>query len=38
MSNLYDSDDLKKLPKVGAGAPEAWTAFLAFDQAAWPTA
>jgi len=34
MSNLYDSDDVKKLGKVGAGAPEAWKSFLAFDKAA----
>ncbi|HEY2008464.1 MAG TPA: carboxymuconolactone decarboxylase family protein [Rhizomicrobium sp.] len=34
MSNLYDSEDIKKLPKVGAGAPEAWKGFLAFDKAA----
>ena len=34
MSNLYDSDDIKKLGKVGAGAPEAWKTFLAFDKAA----
>ncbi len=35
MSNLYDSEDLKKLPKLGAGAPETWKAFLAFDHAAF---
>ncbi|HEY1875985.1 MAG TPA: carboxymuconolactone decarboxylase family protein [Rhizomicrobium sp.] len=34
MSNLYDSEDVKKLGKVGAGAPEAWETFLAFDKAA----
>src|SRR6202012_4186847 len=34
MSSLYDSDDIKKLGKVGAGAPEAWKTFLAFDKAA----
>ena len=34
MSNLYDSDDIKKLAKVGAGAPEAHKTFLAFDKAA----
>jgi AhpD family alkylhydroperoxidase len=35
MSNLYDSEDLKKLPKLGAGAPEAWKGFLEFDKAAF---
>ena len=35
MSNLYDSEDIKKLPKLGAGAPEAWKTFLAFDHAAF---
>jgi AhpD family alkylhydroperoxidase len=34
MTALYDTEDLKKLPKLGAGAPEAWKAFLAFDHAA----
>ena len=34
MSNLYDSEDIKKLGKVGAGAPDAWKVFLAFDKAA----
>jgi AhpD family alkylhydroperoxidase len=34
MSNLYDSDHIKKLAPVGAGAPEAWNTFLAFDKAA----
>ena len=34
MSSLYDSEDIKKLGKVGAGAPEAWKSFLAFDKAA----
>ena len=34
MSNLYDSEDIKKLGKVGAGAPDAWKGFLAFDKAA----
>ena len=34
MSNLYDSEDIKKLGKVGAGAPKAWETFLAFDKAA----
>jgi AhpD family alkylhydroperoxidase len=35
MANLYDSDDIKKLPKLGAGAPDAWKTFLAFDHAAF---
>jgi AhpD family alkylhydroperoxidase len=35
MANLYDSDDLKKLPKLGAGAPAAWKGFLDFDKAAF---
>ena len=34
MSNLYDSEDIKKLGKVGAGSPKAWDTFLAFDKAA----
>lgn len=34
MSNLYDSEDINKLAKVGSGAPEAWKTFLAFDKAA----
>lgn len=34
MSNLYDSDNIKKLPALGKGAPAAWEAFLAFDKAA----
>jgi AhpD family alkylhydroperoxidase len=34
MSNLYDSEDIKKLAKVGAGAPGAWKTFLDFDKAA----
>ena len=34
MANLYDSEDLKKLPKLGAGAPAAWKGFLEFDKAA----
>ncbi|HEY4077051.1 MAG TPA: carboxymuconolactone decarboxylase family protein [Rhizomicrobium sp.] len=34
MANLYDSDDLKKLPKLGAGAPTAWKTFLDFDRVA----
>ncbi len=35
MSNLYDSEDIRKLPRLGEGAPEAWKAFLAFDHAAF---
>ena len=34
MANLYDSDDLNKLPKLGAGAPAAWKGFLDFDKVA----
>lgn len=34
MSSLYDSEDIKKLGKMGAGAPDAWKTFLAFDKAA----
>ena len=34
MSNLYDSDNIKKLPKLGHGAPDAWKGFLDFDKAA----
>jgi len=34
MADLYDSDNIKKLPRLGAGAPEAWKSFLAFDKAA----
>jgi AhpD family alkylhydroperoxidase len=34
MSNLYDSEDIKKLATVGAGAPESWKTFLAFDKVA----
>lgn len=34
MTNLYDTDNIKKLPKLGHGAPAAWEAFLAFDKAA----
>lgn len=34
MSNLYDSDDIKKLAKLGAGASAAWKTFLDFDKAA----
>jgi len=35
MSNLYDSENIKKLPKLGAGAPAAWKGFLEFDHAAF---
>src|SRR5215469_8966201 len=35
MSNLYDLEDIKELAKVGAGAPEAWKTFLAFDHASF---
>jgi len=31
--SLYEAEDIKKLPKLGAGAPETWKAFLAFDKA-----
>ena len=34
MADLYDSGNIKKLPRLGAGAPEAWKSFLAFDKAA----
>ena len=34
MSHRYDTDDIKKLGEVGAGAPDAWKTFLAFDKAA----
>jgi AhpD family alkylhydroperoxidase len=34
MSDLYDSDNIRKLPKLGAGAPDAWKTFLEFDKAA----
>src|SRR5260370_34673446 len=32
--HMYDMANIKKLPKLGAKAPNAWKAFLAFDQAA----
>jgi AhpD family alkylhydroperoxidase len=35
MSNLYDSENLKKLPRLGHGAPDAWKGFLDFDRAAF---
>ena len=35
MSSLYDSDHLKKLPKLGHGAPDAWKGFLEFDRCAF---
>jgi AhpD family alkylhydroperoxidase len=31
---MYDMANMKKLPVLGAKAPAAWQAFLAFDQAA----
>jgi AhpD family alkylhydroperoxidase len=31
---MYDVNNLKKLKKFGELAPEAWKAFIAFDQAA----
>jgi AhpD family alkylhydroperoxidase len=31
---MYNMDHIKKLPSLGAKAPEAWQAFLAFDKAA----
>lgn len=31
---MYDSANLKKLGKLGAGASDSWKAFIAFDQAA----
>jgi AhpD family alkylhydroperoxidase len=31
---MYDMANMKKLPVMGAKAPGAWKAFLAFDQAA----
>jgi AhpD family alkylhydroperoxidase len=34
MTRLYNSDDIKKLPELGEGAPEIWKSFLAFDHAA----
>src|SRR5260370_42113761 len=32
--HMYDMANIKKLPILGAKAPNAWKAFLAFDQAA----
>jgi AhpD family alkylhydroperoxidase len=31
---MYESTNIKKLPKLGSKATEAWQAFLAFDKAA----
>jgi AhpD family alkylhydroperoxidase len=31
---MYDMANIKKLPTLGAKAPDAWKAFVAFDQAA----
>jgi AhpD family alkylhydroperoxidase len=31
---MYDMANMKKLPAMGAKAPDAWKAFVAFDQAA----
>jgi AhpD family alkylhydroperoxidase len=31
---MYTMDNIKKLPQLGSKAPEAWSAFLAFDKAA----
>ncbi|MFP1132859.1 carboxymuconolactone decarboxylase family protein [Asticcacaulis sp. W401b] len=31
---MYDSSNMKKLPKLGADADAAWKAFLKFDEAA----
>lgn len=31
---MYDMTNMKKLPVLGAKAPKAWEAFVAFDQAA----
>jgi AhpD family alkylhydroperoxidase len=31
---MYDMVNMKKLPALGAKAPKAWEAFVAFDQAA----
>ena len=33
MTALYDTEDLKKLPKLGAGAPEAWNVIPGFHDA-----
>ncbi len=31
---MYDRNNIKKLPKLGSKASEAWQAFVAFDKAA----
>ena len=31
---MYDMENIKKLPKLGATAPAAWKAFVEFDKAA----
>ena len=31
---MYESNNIKKLPKLGSKASEAWQTFLAFDKAA----
>jgi AhpD family alkylhydroperoxidase len=31
---MYDMANIKKLPILGANAPDAWKTFVAFDQAA----
>jgi AhpD family alkylhydroperoxidase len=31
---MYDNNNIKKLPKLGSKASEAWQTFLAFDKAA----
>ncbi|MDB6084264.1 MAG: carboxymuconolactone decarboxylase family protein- antioxidant defence related [Gammaproteobacteria bacterium] len=31
---MYDMTNMKKLPALGAKAPKAWDAFVAFDRAA----
>jgi AhpD family alkylhydroperoxidase len=31
---MYDPKNLKKLPRLGAHAPSAWSMFVKFDQAA----
>jgi AhpD family alkylhydroperoxidase len=31
---MYDNKNIKKLPKLGSKASEAWQTFLAFDKAA----
>ncbi|MBI5672891.1 MAG: carboxymuconolactone decarboxylase family protein [Nitrospirae bacterium] len=32
---MYDMNSIKKLPKLGSKASEAWQAFVAFDKAAF---